>query len=270
MDGVSKLPPLIRTRALGAAGSIAYWRGDFPLTHANYEAALAAAREFGDRHALAEALYNYGFAAVGEATDGTAIYKAGRPYLEEALTLFRELGDERGIAGALWALAIAEGVSAQYDSARAHFEESLALSRKLGDEFGVGWANHMLGMFEVNLGRPDPGEPFLREALETFSRSNDLSGILILLLDFALLASARGETDRQWRLAGAASSLQASTGLDLVNIPIGEWSWEIPKLPEDNPEAQRSWREGQQLSVVDAVAFALGDGRPLPGTAGGA
>ena len=258
MDGVSELPTLIRTRALGAAGSIAYWRGDFGLTHANYEAALAAARESGDRHALAEALYNFGFAAVGDATDGTASYKAGRPYLEDALALFRELGDERGIAGALWALAIAEGVMREFDSARTHFEESLALSRKLGDEFGVGWANHMLGMFEVNLGRPDPGEPFLREALETFTRSNDLSGILILLLDFALLAAARGETDRQWRLAGAASALQASTGLDLVNVPIGEWSWEIPKLPEDDEEAVRRWREGQELSVDDAVAYALG------------
>jgi predicted ATPase/class 3 adenylate cyclase len=262
MDGVSELPPLIRSRALGAAGSIAYWRGDIPVTHAHYAAALAAARESEDRRALAEALYNFGFAPVPDATDGTTIYTAGRPYLEEALALYRELGDERGIAGALWALAIAEGVMNQFDAARAHFEESLALSRKLGDEFGVGWANHMLGAFEVNLGRPDLALPFLSEALETFSRSHDLSGILILLLDFALQANAKGETERGWRLAGAASALQASTGLDLVNVPIGEWSWEIPKLPEDDPAAVQAWRAGQEMSVDDAVALALG-GTPL-------
>jgi predicted ATPase/class 3 adenylate cyclase len=256
--GSSDLPALIRARALGAAGSIGYWRGDRPATHSRYRDALAAARDSGDRQALADALYNFGFASQQLEGDAVDLYAAGRPYTEQALSLYRELGDERGIAGALWSLAIAEGVAEQFEAARGHFEESLALSRNLGDEFGVGWANHMLGAFEINLGRPAAGEPFLRDALETFRRSNDLSGILILLLDFALQARALGNAERQWRLAGAASALQRSTGLDLVNIPIGEWSWEVPKPAEGDAEAQRLWREGEQMSVDDAVAYALG------------
>ena len=53
-------------------------------------------------------------------------------------------------------------------------------------------------------------------------------------------------------------ALQASTGLDLVNIPIGEWSWEVPVPPAGDTEAERLWHEGQEMSIDDAVAYALG------------
>ena len=259
MPGVSELPALLRAEAYAAAGSIAYWRGDQALTHVHYKAGLEAARESGDARAIAGALYNFGFAPKEGSREGSDVYREGRRYWEPSLTAYRELADERGIAGSLWALAIAEGVAGEYDTAREHFEESLRLYRSLEDGFGVGWANHMLGTLYITIGEPQKGEPYLREGLLTFAASRDLSGILLLLLDFAILAGAHADEERQWRLAGAANEIQVSTGTDLVDVPIGEFSWEVPKPPTGDERAERLYRDGQRMSVEDAIAYALGD-----------
>src|SRR5439155_328557 len=133
------------------------------------------------------------------------------------------------------------------------------LYRSMEDGFGVGWANHMLGTLYITIGEPQKGEPYLREGLLTFAASRDLSGILLLLLDFAILAGAHADEERQWRLAGAANEIQVSTGTDLVDVPIGEFSWEVPKPPTGDERAERLYRDGQGMAVEGASAYALGD-----------
>src|SRR5205823_6731417 len=62
MSGVASLSPILRARAFGAAGSVAYWRGDSEAMRVHYGVGLDEARRSGDRGALADALYNFGFA----------------------------------------------------------------------------------------------------------------------------------------------------------------------------------------------------------------
>ena len=60
-----------------------------------------------------------------------------RALLEEALAVWRELGDQRGIAMALMELATVLMDLGDLDRARALGEEALAICRALGDDFGA-------------------------------------------------------------------------------------------------------------------------------------
>jgi len=61
-----------------------------------------------------------------------------RALLEEGVQLFREAGDEAGLAEALDNLAIAAAFSGELEKAKPLFEESLALYREAGDGWGGG------------------------------------------------------------------------------------------------------------------------------------
>ncbi len=251
-------PARLRAAAESAAGSLSYWRGDYRVTHFHYKAALEFARVAGDQRTLAEALNNFAFAPVpGDGfTLGT---KFGVPYLEEALQLFEQLGDDLGQAHVNWALGMADVVKPDLPAARAHLEESLRRNRAAGDTFGVGWDLHMLGLLDATEGDPDAADARFREGLDIFINSGDRGGILILIADFAILASKRGDSDRYWRLSGAVNKERLRTGADLVLSPMSEIEWQVPESPAAGPVPAGLWAEGERMSTDEAIALALGE-----------
>ena len=261
LPSASEQSERLRAAAVGAAGSLAYWRGDYPLTHTHYKNALDLARASGDPRTLAEALNNFAFAPL-PGDDMSLGTKAGRPYLEEALALYESLGDDLGVAHVHWALAMADIAKRDFPAARVHLEESLRRNRAGGDAFGIGWDLHMLGLIDAAEGKIDAAAGRFREALDIFIGSGDRGGLLILLADFAILAHRRGEEERYWRLSGAVNAERLRTGADLVLSPIREIDWEVPdRLPEGATTA-RLWAEGERLSSEEAIAYALEDGNP--------
>jgi len=78
-----------------------------------------------------------------------------RLWSEEALALHREIGDAWGIAYSVFLLGMAATEEADWTSARPYFEESLARFRELGEEHyalvaadGVAWTSGQLGDLE--------------------------------------------------------------------------------------------------------------------------
>ena len=65
------------------------------------------------------------------------LYEEARAFLEEALALWRLLGDTGSIATTLYALGRVAHRTGDPASARALTEESLALRRELGDRWGI-------------------------------------------------------------------------------------------------------------------------------------
>jgi len=262
MPGAAGLPAAIRAPTLGAAGSVAYWRGDRPATWTYYRAALATARESGDRALIADAALNAGFEPVEPAGGGARErYGAGRGFAEEAMTLYRELGDQRGLANALWGLAVAELAAADRVGARTHFEESLALHRQLRQPFGEGWALHMLGLVDLVEGHLDSAEHRFREAIGIFRASGDLPAASLLLLDGALLAQRRGQEERFWTLAGASAAYSQQSGAGLASNIEDFVDVERPPRP-DGPEQAAWWDVGAAMSVDAAFDYTLGGTEP--------
>ncbi|CAN5841932.1 hypothetical protein BH23CHL8_BH23CHL8_26380 [soil metagenome] len=264
IDAVLGLPsagtcgPNLRARAELAAGGISYWRSEPEATFRHYHAALALAGEAGDRGLLAEALYNAGFAPLERFADQAERYRAGRPYMEKSLALYRELGDRPGEASAMWALA---GSLAAHGDLAASLEmagQSLELSRELGDPFRTGWGAHMLGLAPMGGGRLGEAVEAFRESLGIWVGAGDRSGILLLLGDISTLARIRGDEEQSWRLAGAADRIRQETGTDLVSEEVDFLGWMPPRV-DPQTEAERAWFEaGRRLSDDAAVELAQG------------
>jgi hypothetical protein len=70
--------------------------------------------------------------------DGRA--RAGRRFIQSALTLCRQLDDVRGAAMCLNVVGLVEVSDGHYRLSRSLHEESLALSRRIGDRWGTAWA----------------------------------------------------------------------------------------------------------------------------------
>jgi hypothetical protein len=139
-------------------------------------------------------------------------------------------------------------------------EQSLELSRDLGDPFRTGWSAHLVGLVRIAMGEPDEAPAYLREALDIFQSTADESGTLLLLIDVAALAEARGDPERQWRHIGAASRARDDTGVNLVDeLSTADFlGVQVRIIPETDDE--RAWFEaGRALTHEEAIRAARDD-----------
>jgi predicted ATPase/class 3 adenylate cyclase len=250
-------PSALRARAIGAAGSIAYWRGDGVRAYELYRDALELARISGEPAILAEALNNFGFASRPETQRTQSVYVAGRPYFEEAVGLYRQLDDNDGLAAATWALASSYIDTKEFDTARRLIEESLVLYRETNNRFGMGWALFGLVHLSFREERLDVAVDPLVEALQVFAEGGDLSGIVMCLIGMAIGARAIGAKEAHWRLAGAATTLASTLDVGIDAEVLESIGLEPMVRPTDDPDAQRAWEAGATMTIEEAVAYAL-------------
>jgi predicted ATPase/class 3 adenylate cyclase len=179
-------------------------------------------------------------------------HAAAQALLEESLTLFRELGDQRGIANVLnysgniaWAqgdlerakalheesLAIRRALGDQggiasslgnlgniawaqgdYERAKVLYEECLALFRELGNQWGVANVLNNLGVVVRAQGDYERARVLLEESLTLFRELGSQWGIVNALEELAKLAGVKGQRERAARLLGAAEALREVIG----------------------------------------------------------
>jgi hypothetical protein len=100
-----------------------------------------------------------------------------------------------------------------------------------------------------------------REALEIFTSANDLSGITLLVGDFAAVNYEEGNREAAAKLAGAVDALTESSGTELASFVLQDpvWIGAIFQLKRDE-SLQDAYQAGRALSTEQAIAYALGQG----------
>ena len=247
--------PRLRARALEAAGSVAYWRAEMPQALEYYGASLEICRRIGDRSAIANALYNLGFPTLVTRAD----VGKSKVAFEEALEMYRELDDREMMARVLWGLGNAYYFADDNVAARDALLEDVELLRKMSDPFSLAWALHTLGLAFANLGEAETrSEPLWREAMEHFASVGDISGITIMLGDFGVLATIKGDLLRSVRLNSAADKLAHTGGTALGSLGMRITAIMPDTSSIDPVEVEKAAAEGERLTVEQAVAYALG------------
>src|SRR5262249_35256668 len=138
-----------RRELLSAAGGIAYWQADFPVTHERYREAAALAREHGTRHELADALYDFSFAPPSSrdvATWQEILAMEAPPILDEAMSIYAELGDDVGRGKSLWARSEYDFFRGDFSRAVDDLTEAVEIFSRTNDRFQISWSLHSIGL----------------------------------------------------------------------------------------------------------------------------
>ena len=258
-----ELEPVDRARFAEAFGGIAYWQSDEVTARRSYDVALQVWREIDDKAELANALFNRAYAEMIVVMGGDLAAPAlatGREMLDEALALYRDVGDKGGEGNILWALGSFHYFTADAATAESWYRRALALHRAAADRTMEAWSLHMLAMSQAGQRLFDIGAETARDALRNFRESGDVAGMILVLDDLAIIALGLGDNERAGRLWGAARHLQRSTGTALADyVEQNNQLFGVPTpndvLPGDVLE--RLSAEGAALSLDEAVAYAL-------------
>ena len=253
----SRDDPGLRARLMEALGGVGWWRADAATMGPAYREALELWRGLGEKREIANALYNASFEYAIAQTDENA---PTLEMLDEALALFRELGDEHGEANVLWGIGNYRYFNNEPDQGVDFVREALPKFARVGDRTMEAWAQHTLGSGLLRRGeKEDAGEP-LRAALRHFHGAGDISGIAIAFDDLASESVAFDDLPRAARLWGAARALSSAGGVGLADF-VSE-QWEREKRPSavsamDHEQLERFAAEGRAMSLDEAVAYAL-------------
>src|SRR5829696_4537276 len=144
---------------------------------------------------------------------------------EEAETLIREPLERRSLAEVHFFLAAAS-MGGDYERGVASFEESRALFRELQDTRGATRCSTSLGMLAVTFDDYERAAVWLEEGLRALGELKDQPGIAFSLLGVAAVADSRGETARAARLWGAAEALREAIGLSLGDYERAAYGYE--------------------------------------------
>ena len=131
--------------------------------------------------------------AAGLAAQMQGDFAYARIRFEESLALWRELGDQWGIAFAFAWLACVEAVPGSPATARPLAEASLALFRKLGDTWAIAFALETLGAIVKQLGDKTTARSLLDESVLLFEELEDIFGLADALCALAGLAYDQGD-----------------------------------------------------------------------------
>jgi tetratricopeptide (TPR) repeat protein len=173
-------------------------------------------------------------------------------FAQEAVAIYRDLGDSPGIATALQELGWAQLQLGHLEEARINLDEAKNLSIGLRDKQKVGECSNGLGMLALLQGQLQQARPLFEDALKAFKDLRDtywvalmelivsqvdrregkfddadkhmcaglaafqqldsLMGTMWALYSFADLALHRGQHERALRLVGASHSLRERVG----------------------------------------------------------
>ena len=246
-------------RALGAAGGIAYWLGDYPAAMDFYERALAIARGLDDQRLLAGALSDGAMSGVevGDPASHAEAAERGLARLNEALQIYRDLGDRRGEAGVLWTIGTGYTYLDDLAASERFLTRAAEVGEDSGDLFHASWAAYMLGGVAGRLGDRRRGGT-LRHALEMFSSVRDVTGMMLCIDEVGYGLWEAGDVADALRLAGAAAAFESRHGGTYLASNRGLSARPDPQtVIGDDAALAAAWAEGEALSLDEAVALAM-------------
>jgi predicted ATPase/class 3 adenylate cyclase len=242
-------PPSVETGLRMAASLWRFWQQTGALREARQwlEDLLARATDASTRSARAKALIAAGSIAYWQADLGRA-----RELYQQAVKLYRALGDRRGMADALSNLApvpmmtgdlpLARRLAAQardlwqelgddwqaalatqtlglsflfeggYEQALAYFEEFMPVVRARGDRFWLIGGLTSMAQAQHFLGHFEPARKNFGEALRLALEANDLASVTVALGPLSNLEGAAGDHDRAVRLWAACEAIKQRIG----------------------------------------------------------
>jgi non-specific serine/threonine protein kinase len=144
-------------------------------------------------------------------------YERATALFEQTIPLFRDAGDDAALMITLSNLASMANRTGDHARGKALGEEGLAVARRVGDKDQISVSLHNLGRAALEQGEHHDAGSRFAESLELAVELGYTEVIAYCLEACAELAAARQDWERSARLLGAGAALFES-----LNVPIGD------------------------------------------------
>ena len=173
LTGSEKIEPMIRARALNAAGMLAFLQGDLSQVEIRCIESLALFRELGDIQGTAFALM-----WLSEVLLSRGDLAGARSLTEEVLVHFIIIGEKGNIAWAYNKIAVVCMYQGEYKRAHTLLEESLVIARKRETAWGIIFALQLLALvLYLQQSNPASIRALLQESFVLANELNDQDNI---------------------------------------------------------------------------------------------
>lgn len=243
--------PEARMKGLTGLAGLAYWQADYDQAWTLYSELLDLSRAIGDRANEADTLFSLSMTASWKGHPDTA----GR-LADEAGRVFEELGSGEGIGRTLLARGLSRLKSNDLPAALQHYQDAHAIARETHHPALA--LSILLGVAAISfqLGERSVAKQIILETVDEAAALGNAQ-ITVWALDCAAAMGAHTAPEDSARLGGAVESLRQQAGGGMLPESIGLESARCvverllgPKILE------RSWTQGRDLSLDDAVALA--------------
>jgi non-specific serine/threonine protein kinase len=231
-------------------------RSEYASARASLEQSLAIVRELDDRWAVANTLSNLAKIARDQGDQAAA-----RSLYEESLALYRTLGYQHGTGWSLTGLGMIAQDARDYPAARALYEEGLAIFRKAGDRHRIGISMRHLGTMARLQGDFALAEVLFKEALVIGRELGDRKEIVIHSLEGLASSVANAFPGRAARFWGAAERERTDIGSPLPPSDKSDYEQQVAAgraALGDDAAFDLAWRAGREMTLDEAVQYALG------------
>jgi tetratricopeptide (TPR) repeat protein/transcriptional regulator with XRE-family HTH domain len=244
--------------ALDELGLLQQLTGDYPAAVASLGAAVALYRDLGDVPGEAYALNHLGLVQTE-----TSDYPGAAASHRQALALARDAGDQLAEAVSLTDLGMVQQMTGDFAAAVAGYERALALVRIVGSEFDEGDVLCELGAVRRQTGDYAAAAACQHQALELFRRLGDRLGQAWALDELGMVQQMTGDYP-----AAAASlrqavqwhrDLGARHGVAWSLNSLGELSWRTSATEEARVHC------GEALAIARDLGAPLEEARALEG-----
>jgi tetratricopeptide (TPR) repeat protein len=157
-------------------------------------------------------------------------------FLEESLALARGLGDRILLTAILNGLAEVARYQGDYARAQALNEETLAVATEIQHHQQIALSLNNLGLIETQRGNFARAAQLLQEALVMYRLCEEIRLVPECLEALAGAWSALGQTDGAGILLGASDALRASIQLPMLPVERGEYERVLARVREDMHE----------------------------------
>ena len=179
--------------------------------------------------------------------------------LLESLTLWTAIDDRSGLAITIGTLGDLARLRGDHAAALPLLEEAVRIARETGDLRTASVILYGQGRAECALGKLDAAEAHLTESLTICRDLGDRENMSNGLDGFAHLAIAKESPSRAAQIWGAAERLREEIGAPLRSFDRANYenALSATRAALGDDAFERAWREGREMTLEDAVQYAL-------------
>lgn len=179
---------LAKLRLLNRLGILLRAQGNYAEALWQFQHALKAAEELGDRAGVAISSHNIGVLNLDRGE-----YEQALKHYEQAMQIFEKLGDHAGAANSLGQIGVLHKNRGEYEQARKSYEQALQIFQGLGNSVGIAISLHNIGVLHQVRGEYEEAKQCYEQAMRISEKLGDRAGVASSLHMIGRLHQARGE-----------------------------------------------------------------------------